>query len=108
MVWAVKVGGVVYRVEQVQGLHHDDEKLSGSIRYNECVIRVEAGDDVQARTQTVWHEALHAIFHQAGRALEDHTVFDLMAYGVIQLLADNALLRCSPHDAWAEEDEEGD
>lgn len=92
----IKIGGVVYGVEEVIGLHHDDEKLSGSIRYNECVIRVEAADNIQAKWQTVWHEALHAIFHQAGREVEDHTLLDLLAYGVMQVLFDNVWLRSSP------------
>lgn len=106
--WSVKVGGILYAVEQVHGLHHDEDKLSGSIGYNECVIRVEATDDVQAKSQTVWHEALHAIFHQAGREVKDHTVFDLLAYGVMQLLADNGALRCCPNDAWPQQDQEGE
>ena len=101
------VGGVVFGVEQVEGLHEEGVKLSGTIRYGDCVIRVEASDAPQSKWQTLWHEAMHALFRVSGRETE-HGVVDMLGYGVIQVLRDNPWMAQVPVEFVVGGLEEGD
>ena len=92
----IKIGGMVFSLEEITGLHEDGTKLSGRIRYDGCVISIETGDCAQAKWQTTWHEVIHALFHQSGRREVGHDVVDMLAFGVLQVLRDNPWLARVP------------
>lgn len=87
----VKIGGICYQVEEVKGLKNETNELNGEIDYNECKIRLSAGQLPQFRRVAIWHEVLHGIAFQAGLGLEEHQIIAI-SYGVAQVIADNPAL----------------
>ena len=96
----IKVGPMVYQVEEVEGLSSDGQTLFGQVKYGECKILLEGRNDPQQRLQTVWHEIVHVILMQVGLTKEARReeLVDPLAYGIVQVLQDNR---------WLVEGEEG-
>lgn len=89
----IKIGGVDYTVEQVDGLRDGNESLNGWIQYNECKILVDAGLSPQRQRIVIWHEVVHGLLEHAGieEDRSEHMVVAL-GYGIVQALRDNPWL----------------
>jgi len=67
----IQVGPISYKVVKVKELASEHGLLHGDINFNRCRIRLDADDHAQRQHQTLWHEVLHGILHQAG-IRDDH------------------------------------
>jgi hypothetical protein len=89
----VKIGPIVYKVKVVPNLKDTDGKhMYGSIDYakNELTLNLH---EVQTMNQTLFHEVLHGILHNAGITDISESVLDVLATGIYALLKDNPKLR---------------
>lgn len=92
----IKIGPITYEVVTVPGLRDgaDGKKLFGEIKYGSCEIRVESNYAPQQTRQTLWHEIVHIVLVQLGRADEsnDEALVDGMAYALMRVIEDNPWL----------------
>ena len=86
----VKIGPIIYHVEEVNGLRDGDTKLDGHIRYSDCKILIEEELDPMVKRVVFVHEFLHGILTQASI---EHTesLIDVLAYGIVDVL-DNGMI----------------
>jgi len=91
----IRIGPIDFTVCAVDRLLNDGnyEKLSGHIKYDASEILVEGDMEPQAQRQVVWHEVIHGILTQAGYTDHDEKMIDILAYGVMQVVRDNPILR---------------
>ena len=87
----LKVGAITFALTYVPGLKDDGKALWGHVVHQNARVAIESRNDPQLIYHTTWHEVLHIIFEQAGRAelAKDEEVIDLLAYGIMQVLQDN-------------------
>ncbi len=86
---SLKIGAIRFKVVYVPDLHAKDEKADGYIQHHNTRISLEASMNHQATTQTLLHEAVHAIAAQIGKQNMNENTVDALAYGVYQLMRDN-------------------
>lgn len=96
----IRIGGITYTVKVVERLTGDTGRLDGEIKYGSTEILVDGDLNEQGAFQTMWHEVLHGILTQSGRWGEDHKklegIVEAIAYGLVQVLADNPGLAAPP------------
>jgi hypothetical protein len=91
----VKIGPILYRV--VVGPERRSEQgnsLWGEICHATGEIFLWEGLSPEQRYATLWHELIHGLGSQTGMELSEGDI-DRIAYGVMQLLMDNALVPTS-------------
>lgn len=90
MIRSVTIGPMRYAVRLARRLHSDDHTpLLGQIDYAACRIDLERGMSPQAQRATLIHEILHGILNNAGERDHDERLIDLLAYGLLDVIADN-------------------
>jgi hypothetical protein len=106
----LRIGSMVYEVEDVESLHDDGGRLNGRIIHDDCRIEITAGLNPQTHRVVLWHEVLHGILVQAGIREHDEAMIAVLAYGIVGALRDNPELcgkvgdRRSPLSVVGEED----
>lgn len=89
----VKVGPIIYKILWVEELRSaDGDLVFGKVLYDMCEIHLEAGNSPQADRQTLWHEIVHIILTHLGRDEDREGFVDSLAYGLMQVVQDNAWL----------------
>lgn len=87
------IGGITYRVIYLEEIRNDDDRrLYGDIKYENAEIRV-ALHDQQVQLNTLIHEAIHGILNHAGITEHDEKTIEIVANGLMQVLAANPQLR---------------
>lgn len=104
MLESIKIAGVDYKVEVVDGFEmsesekrrfikdgHDLEELTkwGEAVYHESAIRLWSGLSDEKKKQTLIHEMLHAVFHEAGYDEENEDEVNRLSIVLHQVLKDN-------------------
>lgn len=87
MIDKVKIGAVTYDI--VRDATLGDTGYNGQIRFNRCQIAIVDGIHPTAAMQTLWHEIIHGIFHNAGIIEQPESLMEAISYGVMQVLTDN-------------------
>ncbi|WP_346234508.1 ImmA/IrrE family metallo-endopeptidase [Lysinibacillus telephonicus] len=85
----VMVAGIVYKVDEVSGLH-DKHELLGQILYVPCTIEINAESSKERKEQTFIHELTHAIFLEAGIEEQDEDMINRVGKVLYQVLKDNS------------------
>lgn len=91
----IRIDGIDFTVEIVEGLHAEAKKLDGWITYGDTKIKLDSGLSDGAAFQVLWHEVLHGICAQRGIEFgeDDEQIIDSLAHGIVQVLRDNPQLR---------------
>ena len=80
---SVKIGGVVYAVEETtETLCVKNRECVGTIDYENAVIRINNKRGTQRQAQTFWHEVVHGIFFDRGIDLGDEEESIVEALGI--------------------------
>lgn len=104
MLESIKIAGVDYKVEVVDGFDmsesekhgfirdgHDPEEMVkwGEASYHESAIRLWSGLSEEKKKQTLIHEMLHAVFHEAGYDEDNEEEVNRLSIVLHQVLKDN-------------------
>lgn len=84
----VRIGGIDYEVRIVSDLRDGDKSLNGWIRYDPCLILIDADLNEQMMWVTLIHEVLHGVGDQCGRPIEEDTI-ESIAYGLYGVLCNS-------------------
>lgn len=87
----LRIGALVYKVQVVPELQHDEDAEEGNCDPSACLIQV-ARLKTRRDWLTLFHEALHAISADRGLGLSEHKV-RVLEGDIISLLMDNPRLR---------------
>ncbi len=90
---SVKIGGMVYRVEDNNGLA-TNEGLIGRILYHSGLIELDSTVSKERKEQVFVHELLHGVFYEAGYEGQDEQMeemVDRLGKVLHQVLKDNTL-----------------
>lgn len=90
----VRIGGVDYEVNEVDGLHDGGVYLNGHVVFDDCKILINSDMAPFMKWVAIWHEILHALLYHAG--IDDEEIegaIRALGYGVTQVLRDNPELR---------------
>ena len=92
----VKVGPLVYDVEEVEDLRSSRKrkKLWGLVDHIRCKILLRRENAAQLKRHTLWHEIVHLVLMQAGREKDSRkeSLVNLLAYSLMQVVEDNPWL----------------
>lgn len=87
----VKVGGITYTIKVVKNLEDEGEALWGLTKYEDAAIQIREELTEQKKRQTLAHEMVHAMLHEAG--LDDMASNEKLVnpFGIMfnQVLLDN-------------------
>lgn len=84
----VKIGGSVYRIEQVGNLNDDERVLFGHLNEWKKLIQINSDPCEQTQAQTLVHEIVHAMSNEY--ALEfNETTTERMASAVYAFIKEN-------------------
>ena len=86
----VKVAGVEYDVEEVDGIN-DRYDVLGQIHYTKGLIEIDSSINQHRKEQTLVHEILHACFFDAGFEEQDEDMINRVGIVLYQVLKDNKL-----------------
>lgn len=89
---SVRIGGVEYRVKEVETARLGADLCWGTIDYGSSTIQVSTMDDSgqQHKCITLWHEILHGLFeHACVHPESEEEIVDVLAKGIYQVLQDN-------------------
>lgn len=91
MIESVKIGGLTYDVEEVEGLANRElePNLGGQIDYRSLVISVEKSFAKQLQNQMFVHELTHGILVEAGYLEHEEEQADRISRVLYQVLKDN-------------------
>lgn len=104
MLEAIKIAGIEWQVEIVDEFemsekqkeefrkegHDPDEMIKwGEVTYEKNKINLWSGLSPQKKEQTLIHEMLHAIFHEAGFDLDNEDEVNRISIVLHQVLKDN-------------------
>ena len=86
----IKVGSKLFKIRRDEMLTTDTGCI-GEIRYNRCEIILAHGLDEQTETETIAHEAVHAMLAFMGedKINNDENSVNRIANGLMMLVADN-------------------
>jgi len=87
------IGAIAYEVIEVAELASEHGTLCGEISSTKCRIRIDADMAAPVKQVTLWHEIIHGILFNAGYREHDEQQIDALAYGLMQVLRDNPILR---------------
>lgn len=88
MIEQLKVGAINYTVV-LEEAELDGSKCSGLVDYDQTRISVSPDQSIQMQPQTLIHEIIHVIMHQAGFTEHNESVIEALSYGWLQVLRDN-------------------
>ncbi len=90
MLKTVKIGPITYRVKLAKKvLRHNGQGLDGQIDYGQARITIRKGIDPQVTKLVLWHEIIHGIFSNAGMSKQDEQMIEILASGIVDVLASN-------------------
>lgn len=84
----IKIGAFNYKVV-LEESELDGDACDGLMDYAQAKISISNKQDDQIKVQTLLHEILHGIMHQAGYIDHDEGVINTLSYGLIQVIRDN-------------------
>jgi len=93
LVGEVKVGPIIYRIEEVPNLNSDGAMFSGLIHYQDGLIEIEAGLGDHAKEVTLLHEVIHAVLDDRGVKEHDEDLIEILARGLLGVLKDNGICK---------------
>jgi len=85
----IKIGPIEYNITLVSNYHEGNECLDGQFVHSQSNIILEETLGGPARRATLWHEIIHGILIHAGYQEHDEGHVSSIAYGIMQVLADN-------------------
>lgn len=86
----VKVGGMTYKIKDVDELLHDSREVYGLCETDELVIKMNKKYKGQRYNQTLIHEIMHAVVEEAGLSLEnEEDVVNRLSLVWYQVLTEN-------------------
>jgi hypothetical protein len=102
----LKVGGAIYTVHEVEGLHRK-LNLLGNVDFSDCIIQIDSAMSDERKEQTIIHEVLHAIHFEAGYDAEDQDedMINRTANVLHQVIVDNIDILATPDEENALDDE---
>ncbi|PGC80277.1 ImmA/IrrE family metallo-endopeptidase [Bacillus toyonensis] len=84
----VKIGGVSYGLEEVEGLAKEHQVL-GHILYDDLKIKLDASMPQDRKEETLIHEITHGIFYEAGYEEQDEDMINRVGKVLYQVIKDN-------------------
>ena len=89
----IKVGGIFYKVIYKRNLKDDSTDVWGYVDYAQTKIYIEKKLSKQKQNQTLTHEVLHAIFHEAGldNIANDEKIILPLGYVLYQFEKENKI-----------------
>lgn len=87
----IKVGGVTYAIERKESVEiNQDKNYYGVCNFKDTLIQISNTVNEQRQQQTLIHEIMHAVFHEAGIELDnEETVVNQASLVWYQVLKDN-------------------
>lgn len=90
----IRIGPLDFATSHERNLVEDGDDLDGIIDARDCTIRIDQDLHPQQAFLTTWHEVLHEILGQAGRAESaDEGLVSILSSGITQILRDNPQMR---------------
>lgn len=89
MINSVHIGEYDYEVKLQPEIKHDDTEYLGWVDYGTTVIDLSLAEHEQLRSQTLVHEIIHVIMHQAGFSDHSEAVIEALSHGLIQVIREN-------------------
>lgn len=91
LVEKVKVGGITYEIKRKESVEvNQDKNYYGVCNFKDAVIEVSTTVNQQRQEQTLLHELMHAVFHEAGIEIEDEEdIVNRSSLVLYQVLKDN-------------------
>lgn len=90
----IKIGGIIYGIEKVERLEDDNQSTWGVTQYENAHISIRDKIDKQKYYQTLIHEALHGMLHEAGvdNLANDESLVTPLGNILYQFIIDNPKL----------------
>ncbi|MCP0885897.1 hypothetical protein LB941_00930 [Ligilactobacillus sp. WILCCON 0076] len=90
----IKIGGIIYKVENVKRLEDDNQSAWGVTQYENAHISIRDKIEKQKYYQTIIHEALHGMLHEAGvdNLANDESLVTPLGNMLYQFIVDNPKL----------------
>ena len=87
----VKIGGLKYRISEVEDLGHQERSpgMLGCINYHELTIKLEKNIHSTMQEQTLIHELAHGIFVESGFEEHEEEMVNRIGKVLYQVLKDN-------------------
>ena len=91
MIDKLVVGTVTYKIGRADRIDDDDTVLAQIDHVGAKIVVVNDATPASANV-AVWHEAIHALLHQAGfqgGSIDQEAVVQALGYGIPRLLSEN-------------------
>lgn len=87
----IKIGGIFYQVKSEMNLEDANQSVWGVTQYEDSLIKVREGMSNQKYYQTLIHESLHAMLHEAGidSLANDESLVTPLGNMLYQFITDN-------------------
>jgi len=88
----IKIGGVVYSVKMQDRLEDNGEVVWGLSNFGDAIIEIRSELNPQKTNQTIIHECVHIMLHEAGLNEETYDERLVTALGnmLYQIIIDNS------------------
>ncbi|MFT8477705.1 MAG: hypothetical protein ABF682_09910 [Liquorilactobacillus sp.] len=90
----IKIGGIIYKIESVENLEDNNQSVWGVTEYENASISIRKSMDKQKYYQTLIHESLHGMLHEAGvdNLANDESLVTPLGNMLYQFIIDNPKL----------------
>jgi Zn-dependent peptidase ImmA (M78 family) len=87
----VKVGGVTYKIKDIENPHSNGSVCYGTCDHQNLIIEMNSNNNKQRYNQTLIHEIMHAVVDEAGLSFgnEEEDVVNRLSLVWYQVLIDN-------------------
>jgi Zn-dependent peptidase ImmA (M78 family) len=88
----IKVVSVEYEVIEKDELYLNNNECYGVIDYENLVIKIKSSLKTKRKTQTLWHELVHAIVDEMQidfKEMEEEKIIDMLSKGIVCILSRN-------------------
>ncbi len=89
MIDKVKIGAFDYEIKVLPEIWDVEGEYYGMAEYGLLQIKLSEKEAKEIRVQTLLHEVIHVIMHQAGFREHNEAVIEAMSYGLIAVLREN-------------------
>jgi hypothetical protein len=90
----IRIGGIIYKIENVERLEDNNRLAWGVTQYENAHISIRDEIEKQKYYQTIIHEALHGMLHEAGidNLANDESLVTPLGNMLYQFIVDNPKL----------------
>ena len=88
----IKVGSLIYEIVEAEELYLNNNECMGIISYEDLIIKIKKNLKDQRKTQTLWHELVHAIIDEYiidFKEMDEERIVDLISKGIVCILLEN-------------------